>query len=43
MKHEPTKAQLYVKNPEPPISAYTPTQLKREVLVKAMSALSAVN
>lgn len=41
MKHESPKAQLYVKNPEPPISTYTPRQLKREVLAKAMSALSA--
>ncbi len=41
MKHEPTTARLYVKNPESPISAYTPTQLKREVLSKALSALSA--
>ncbi|MFM0728977.1 hypothetical protein PQQ52_00525 [Paraburkholderia sediminicola] len=35
------KARLYVKNPEPQISAFTPTQLKREVLSKALSALSA--
>lgn len=35
------KAQLYVKNPEPPISAYTPAQLRQAVLAKAMSALSA--
>jgi hypothetical protein len=40
MKHESPKAQLYVKNPEPPISAYTPAQLRQEVLSKALAALS---
>ncbi|NPT60334.1 hypothetical protein [Paraburkholderia elongata] len=33
-------AQLWVKNPEPHITAFTPAQLKQEALAKAMSALS---
>ncbi|EUC21472.1 hypothetical protein [Paraburkholderia hospita] len=37
---QPKKAQLHVKT-EAPISTYTPAQLKKEVLSKALSALSA--
>ncbi len=36
----PTKASLYVKS-EVPIAAYTPAELKKEVLAKALTALSA--
>ncbi|MGQ7939533.1 hypothetical protein [Paraburkholderia sp. D1E] len=38
--NQPTKASLYVKSGAP-ISAYTPAHLKKEVLAKALTALSA--